>query len=588
MVRHRFRWVVCQLDTLRRCFPASIRRALNELPMTLDETYERILLGIDREKREHAIRLLKCLAFSRRPLRVKELAEILAVQFDTTIPRLDTSLRPRDPDEAVLSACSTLVVITIGYNDYDYDHDHYPRLVQFSHYSVKEFLTSERLANSDKRDLSQYYISPEPAHTILAQSCISTLLQPGIHLEDITGGFPLARYAAKNWYHHAQCDGVASQIQDGMERLFDPDKKHFSMWISIHDMDNPGPWKFPAKTEPSPLYYAAFCGIRSLVEHLIITRQQDPNKSHGKWGTSLHVAVVSGHTTIVRLLLDHTANVNSRYLDNETLLCVAVRSGNFDIAQLLLNHGADVNALGRADSPLQEATRSQKLDAVEFLLKAGADANVRSIDNRTVLHEAAHGGKFGIVRLLLSHGADGNTVDRREDSPLHQAVRYQKLDVVELLLKSGVDVNVRNMDNWTPLHEAAGSGNFEIARLLLSHGADVHIIDGQGTSPLHHAARSHKPDGVELLLKSGADSDVNVRSIDNWTPLHETAYRGNFDIVRLLLSHGASVHIINDQGTSPLHHAVRSLKLDVVELLLQSGAEVNVRSIDNWTPLHEA
>jgi len=87
----KFRWVVCQLDALRRCFPASIRRALNELPMTLDETYERILLGIDREKRDHAIRLLRCIAFSRRPLRAKEHAEILAVQFDTTIPRLDTS-----------------------------------------------------------------------------------------------------------------------------------------------------------------------------------------------------------------------------------------------------------------------------------------------------------------------------------------------------------------------------------------------------------------------------------------------------------------------------------------------------------------
>ena len=62
--------------------------------MTLDETYERILLGIDREKREHAIRLLQCLAFSRRPLRAKELAEVLAVRFDTAIPKLNTSLRP--------------------------------------------------------------------------------------------------------------------------------------------------------------------------------------------------------------------------------------------------------------------------------------------------------------------------------------------------------------------------------------------------------------------------------------------------------------------------------------------------------------
>jgi hypothetical protein len=78
------------LDRLRRCFPASIRRALNELPRTLDETYERILLEIDEENWEYAIRLLRCLAFSRRPLLVKELAEAIAVELDagsTVFPR---------------------------------------------------------------------------------------------------------------------------------------------------------------------------------------------------------------------------------------------------------------------------------------------------------------------------------------------------------------------------------------------------------------------------------------------------------------------------------------------------------------------
>ena len=204
--------------------------------MTLDETYERILLGIDREKREHTIRLLQCLAFSRRPLRAKELAEVLAIQFDTAIPKLNTSLRPGNAHEAVLSACSTLVTI-IEHNDYSYSNDfnYYgnsnSRVVQFSHYSVKEFLTSERLAKSHKGDLSHYYISPEQAHTILAQTCISTLLQPDIHIERITDSFPLAKYAARNWFHHARCDGVASQILDGMVHLFDPDKKNFAIWI---------------------------------------------------------------------------------------------------------------------------------------------------------------------------------------------------------------------------------------------------------------------------------------------------------------------------------------------------------------------
>ena len=473
--------------------------------MTLDETYERILLGIDREKRKHAIRLLQCLAFTRRPLRAKELAEVFAIQFDTPIPMLDTGLRPGDANEAVLSACSTLVAIIKPDHLTVYNND--SRLVQFSHYSVKEFLTSERLAKSDKGDLSQYYISPEPAHTVLARTCISILLQPDLHIGDITGRFPLAKYSAQNWFYHAQYDGVACQVQDAMECLFDPNRNHFATWISIHDIDD----RPSIQTITSPLYYAALCGIGGLVEYLIVTRRQDPNVSHGSQGTPLHVAAVSGHISIARPLLEHNADVNAWDMDHRTPLHAAARNGNVDIAQLLLNCGADVNALDRrGDSPLHEAARSPKLDVVELLLKGGADVNVRSMNNRTPLHEAAGIGKLDIVRLLLGHGADVYIVDRKGISPLHHAARSQNLDVVELLLKSGVDANVRSMDNRVPLHVAAGSGNFDIVRLLLTHGADVFIVDCQGTSPLHHAARSGKLDIVELLLKSGVD--VNVRS----------------------------------------------------------------------------
>ncbi len=74
-------WIVCQLDTPRRCFLAT----LNELPVSLGEIHERILLGIDRERGEHAICLFQCLAFSRRPLCAKELAEVLAIQPPVTL-----------------------------------------------------------------------------------------------------------------------------------------------------------------------------------------------------------------------------------------------------------------------------------------------------------------------------------------------------------------------------------------------------------------------------------------------------------------------------------------------------------------------
>jgi len=127
-----------------------------------------MISGIDNEKREYAQRLLRCLAVSIRPLCVEELADILAVQFDPVAPPVfKPSWRPTDAEEAVLSACSTLIDII------EVDGS---RVVQFAHFSVKEFLTSNRLSTSTER-LSYYHIHSATAHAVLAHASLSILLQ---------------------------------------------------------------------------------------------------------------------------------------------------------------------------------------------------------------------------------------------------------------------------------------------------------------------------------------------------------------------------------------------------------------------------
>src|SRR6201996_5188623 len=149
---YRFRWVFCQLDALQHCFPPNLRQFLNELPETLDETYEQILKGINKAQKSNAYRLLQCLTVAARPLRVEELAELLAFDFQATsdggIPALREDWRWNDEEQAVLSTCSSMIAIV---------PDGDSRVVQFSHYSVKEYLTSPRLAESGG-DVSQFYV----------------------------------------------------------------------------------------------------------------------------------------------------------------------------------------------------------------------------------------------------------------------------------------------------------------------------------------------------------------------------------------------------------------------------------------------
>jgi hypothetical protein len=384
----RFRWVFCQLETLRHSFAAAIRHTLDKLPETLDETYEQILLSIEKAKRNSAYRLFQCLAVAIRPLRVEELAEVLALRFDAGQPaEYRADWRPEDSHEAVLSACSSLVtVVDVGGS----------QVVQFSHFSVKEFLTSDRLASAG-RDLSRYHIVPQLAHTLLAQACLGVLLQLDDSVDkDSIKNLPLAVYAAQYWVDHSKLGNVSSSMLDDMERLFDQDKPHFATWVWLYDKDYPFKGHVstasPTKPKATPLYYAVLCGFRDLVQRLIGTRPEDVNSIGGYYVTPLHAALVKGHTEITILLLQHGADSNALDRDKISPLQKATRSGRVDIVQLLLEHHADVNLPNEyGQTPLWLASSEGELEVARLLLRNGADAELRDNLGQTPLKTASRG-----------------------------------------------------------------------------------------------------------------------------------------------------------------------------------------------------
>jgi hypothetical protein len=152
---------------LRGCHPGRIRHVLSQLPETLDETYERTLREINKEAWELAHRLLQCVAVASRPLRVEELAEFLAFDFKSgPIAKFHEGWRLDDSMDAVLSTCSTLpAAVNVDGS----------LVIQLSHFSVKEFLTSGCLAEADNKILKCYFISLAPAHTLIAQACLGIL-----------------------------------------------------------------------------------------------------------------------------------------------------------------------------------------------------------------------------------------------------------------------------------------------------------------------------------------------------------------------------------------------------------------------------
>ena len=419
----------CQLEVLRHCFPSSVQRILDELPESLDETYERILREIRKPNQGHAHRLLQCLVAAVRPLEVKELAEVLAFDFNTEgIPKLNLSWRWEDQEEAVMLACSSLVMVV---------QDGDSRVVQFSHFSVKEFLTADRLAESI-RDVSRYHIRLEAAHAILVQACLGILLKLDDRIDrDSIKSFPLARYAARYWVTHARIEDMSSRIKGGTECLFDADKPHFATWLWIYNEDRSGDSMLTMrldKPEAPPLYYAARLGFRDLAKHLIAERPQDVNVRGGVELTPLHVAVSEGHCDIVSLLIEHGADINGRGIFRGTPLHRASKTGRLEVGQVLLNRGADIDASSTLNyTALIYATINGHFEFARMLLDSGASIGSRSFFGRTALHWAAWCREIGVARLLLEHGADVNVRDQDGKTPSQLGSYLGFQEIVELL-----------------------------------------------------------------------------------------------------------------------------------------------------------
>ena len=417
------------MEVLRHCFPSSVRQILEELPESLDETYERILKEIRKPKQGHAHRLLQCLVAAARPLQVEELAEVLAFDFKAEgIPKLNLGWRWENQEEAVMSACSSLVIIV---------KDGDSRIVQFSHFSVKEFLTASRLAEP-VRDFSRYYIRLEAAHTILAQACLGVLLRLDYHVDrDNINNFPLARYAAQHWPTHARFENTSSQIKDGMECLFDADKPHFATWLWIYNQDMHGRSMAsmrPKKPRAVPLYYAAMIGFRGLAEHLVAKHAEQVNAGGGNWATAMHVAARAGHVDILSLLLENGAEVDIRGRFGHTPLHRATENGKLEAGRCLLDHGADINARNENDeTPLFDAMSSRQVEFARMLLERGARIDVCDSDGWTPLHRAVINGDVQSVRLLLEHGAEVNARDKSGETPFQRGSRLGFQEVVDLL-----------------------------------------------------------------------------------------------------------------------------------------------------------
>jgi ankyrin repeat protein len=383
-------------------------------------------------------------------------------------------------------------------------------VIHFSHFSVKEYLTSKRLTEATDT-ISRFLVSMRQAHAIVAQACLSVLLHIDEKITyDALEELPLTKYAAEHWVGHARFEGVSQCIEDGMKCLFDPNNRHLAVWLWIYDPEL-GRHRYNEFKRPSdlgaratPLHYAAVCGLHDIVKFLIVEHSQDVNaRGFDNDETPLGAASRMGHSEVARVLLERGADTETRDNGNWSPLERSSRYGHVKVVQVLLEHGADVNTQDKdKNTPLYYASNNGHAAAARVLLQHNADPNAKCRDNWTPLHRAEN---EGVARVLLEYGADTKAQHRYNLTPLHKALASERTEVVRVLLENGADANARAYQNCTPLHLASRKGHLDGVWLLLQHSSDIHARDDEGQTPFQVATEYERQDVMELLLEHGAE-----------------------------------------------------------------------------------
>jgi hypothetical protein len=382
----------------------ALRKALKALPKTLDETYARILDNINEEYSQDAFRILQWLVYSARPLRIEEIAEVLAINTDES--RFDPENRLPEPRD-LLTICSSLVTTVVGTVKDNKGASNETTELRLAHFSVKEYLISDRIR---KGAAFQYDIQSRAEEEIV-QTCLTYLFyfQKGVLNSENLNIFPLALYVAKHWCRHFRAMDSDQAIKLGMQ-LFQGDT--FINWIRLCNPDKP--WKGTdiernITSITSPLYYVLLEGLFKIVSKLL-EKGADINTQGRDYSNTLYIASTRGHETIAVLLLEKGADINTSNKYSANVLYIASDRGYKALVVLLLEKGADINTQGELYSnTLQVASAGGYKTLVVLLLEKGADINTQGGHFSNALQAASAEGYEALIVLLLEKGADINT-----------------------------------------------------------------------------------------------------------------------------------------------------------------------------------
>ena len=266
----------------------------------------------------------------------------------------------------------------------------------------------------------------------------------------------------------------------------------------------------------------------------------------------------------------HTGGNPSAYLGRVPLIMCATEMGNYEVVSKLIDIGVDVDAQKRGPY-------------LPFILDGDT--------GMTSLHVSVTEEDLKITKLLFENKADVNWEGLTGISPLNYAIANNRPTILRLFLEAdGIDYKV----NENAIISAAIDGNIEIFRLLFK--ADIQLGEIYEKALVRAASKGHLR-LVNFLFNEG--TSINSRGYPiksrNYegdpigpTALHSSIRSNQIDVVKFLISAGADVNAIDENGDTPLHRAAVSNRSEIAKLLVEAEAVMDWENKEGETPLEVA
>lgn len=601
-----------------------LRAALETLPKSLNETYTRILENIPEQYGEHVRRILQFLVCSCSSLKLKEAADLVAINLGPG-PVIDEEKRLREPRD-VITLCSSLVSLRRSSEEASSSTAE----LELAHHSVKEYLTSDRMSSS--LGLA-YSFTEKSAHEAMSALCVHYLLQfdhdfhgQGLSVSDVdlVEAAPFTPYAARNWHYHFKASSIdrSSPVYEACLTLIKSRRilrliLRLAEWfLGPHILSKES---YLAAKEPfvNPLCYASLHNLTNLMLSLISSGETVDLASDR---TPLAITCFMGHEKAARLLLQA----------GETLRLDA-GNGAFD--------------LGSANPPPSHNQSCLQTKMLQPLPACGLEFDTVSGDSSHTVYNQPSVSVYrfddvGCVRLFICPGSDlGKKGDQlARFTPRH--AQCSNNDAVIRFLIEYIKCSMR-LESCTSLDHAlslaAVISNSYAIRYLWGRGGRIGLRDTLAThiftetffryiehrdrpnrmiaicnllnpklydssqhfewvrsSLLYGAASRDYEDVVTLLLRFGTDAifhhslERSVNTSSSPLIMNVASKIGNVHIIKCLLRNGSGMKTHTWELQSALRIAVRNGDDRIASLLLDAGVNANYRARKFGSALHTA